>query len=368
MAFSLAKTLLRGGRALQISIAGLGLFLAGECFAQTSDPLDKKFQEAERLFWLDNWVAARELFSTCEAAYATSNPARAMLCKFSRLRADAEAKTSYAVVSETIDEDLKSDVALNHPEVRLRGLVVKATADLSINDPALSGQEWREVKSLAEALGLKGWAERAVCELSIVAYLQGDAAHAILFNNQAFEKAKQLGDVAGMIRALSLKGVGILELNAPDHAVPLFDQALDLAQKQPDVRFPLMAYMGKAQALERLGNDKESLILLQQAKQFVEKIGMNVYMADLSIALGERAIKRGLLKEAEQDFEEAEQFAARAKMPRPRAAALMHLIELESKAGDWLKARALIRPALEADRQLIDMQFYPKHLTLAAQI
>ena len=216
--------------------------------------LTDEFRQAERLFWLDNWVKARPLYADCEQGFAVSDAAKALICKFSRLRADAGTNLSYSTVSKTIARDLETDTARTHPEVRLRGLMVKATADLSIHDPVLSGDEWERVEELAHSLGQPGWEGRAKGELGIVAYLRGDTAKAVALNTESFETAKELHDVAGMIRAFSLKGVGLLECDAADQALSYFDQALDLAKANPDVRFPLMAYIGKAQAFASQGD------------------------------------------------------------------------------------------------------------------
>ena len=62
--------------------------------AQPND-LENKFNKADRLFKLDNWVQARDLYAECESSYAQNDPARAMISKFSRLRADAETRLSY---------------------------------------------------------------------------------------------------------------------------------------------------------------------------------------------------------------------------------------------------------------------------------
>src|SRR5947209_13209628 len=121
----------------------------GMAFSEPTARLRHEFQEAERLFWLDNWLKARNLYADCELGFARSDPAKAPICKFSRLRADAETNLSYYTVSKLIATDLEGQTARNSPETRLRGLIVKATADLSIHDPVLSGQEWEEVQRLA---------------------------------------------------------------------------------------------------------------------------------------------------------------------------------------------------------------------------
>jgi CHAT domain-containing protein len=296
------------------------------------------------------------------------DPAKAMNSKFSRLRADAETRLSYARVSQTIATDLASAVANDNPNVKLRGLIVKATADLSVHDPSLSGEEWQQVGDLARQMGDQFWGERAEGELGIVAYLHGETEKAVMLNTASFEKAKQIKDFAGMSRALSLKGVGLLERRGADGAMPFFDQALALARSHPDLRFPLMAYMGKAEALEEKGDETGSVQLLEEAKRFVDRIGMTVYRADLLSELGTRAEKLNRIEEAKQDFEDAATAAKNSQMPRPFAAATFHLAELYARQHDWTAAERLISRGLAADRELIDIQFYPQHLATAAKI
>ena len=89
--------------------------------------------------------------------------------------------------------------------MKLRGLVVKATADLSVHDPSLSGEEWQQVIDFARQIGDQFWEERAEGELGIVAYLQGETEKAVMLNSASFQKARQLKDVAGMVEFFRLK-------------------------------------------------------------------------------------------------------------------------------------------------------------------
>jgi hypothetical protein len=141
-----------GGFGGAAQVTALLLFSVDFSDAQ-SNALENKFNKAERFFKLDNWVEARALYAECEKAYADEDPAKAMISKFSRLRADAETRLSYAAVSHAIAADLNSPVALDNPTVKLRGLIVKATADLSVHDPSLSGKEWQQVQELAHQIG-----------------------------------------------------------------------------------------------------------------------------------------------------------------------------------------------------------------------
>jgi len=326
-------------------------------------------KEAERLFWLDNWVKARPLYVQCERDFQQRGDIKnALLAKFSRLRADSESVLSYPEVSRLLAEALKSIIVQTNPELRLRCLIVKATADLSINDPINSGHEWTEVLALAQQLGEQGWAERAQGELGIVAFLKGETAKAVELNETEYSAAKALNDVAGQIRSRSLKGVGLLEQGQVEAALPLLDEALALSKANPDVRFPLMAYMGKSQALEQQGNNRESRELLEEARGFVNGTNMSVYKADLLVALGNKAAKSKDVTSARKLYEQAAEAANRAGMPRPYADAMFHLTDLSVSAGDFLNAEHQVKEGLIADRKLIDMEYLPQHLATAAEI
>ena len=87
------------GDAAQVTVL---LLLSVDFSNSQSNYLENKFNKAERLFKLDNWVEARALYADCERAYADEDPAKAMISKFSRLRADAETRLSYEAVSHAI--------------------------------------------------------------------------------------------------------------------------------------------------------------------------------------------------------------------------------------------------------------------------
>ncbi len=329
----------------------------------------KMLKEAERLFWLDNWVKARPLYAQCERDFRQRGDVKnALLAKFSRLRADSESVLSYPEVSRLLAEDLTNPIVQKSPELRLRCLIVKATADLSINDPINSGREWAEALALAQQLREKGWEERADGELGIVAFLKGETAKAVELNERQYSAAKALNDVAGQIRSRSLKGVGLVEQGQYEAALPFLDQAIALSTANPDVRFPLMAYMGKSTALEHQGKNRESRDLLEEAQLFVDRTNMSVYKADLLVALGSKAARAKDVATARKYYEQAAAAAQKAGMPRPYADSMFHLTDLSVAAGDLHTAEHQVREGLIADRKLIDMEYLPQHLATAAEI
>jgi CHAT domain-containing protein len=332
-----------------------------------SDP-QVALKEAERFFALDNWNKARPLYRQCEDLYSSRGDRRnALFCKFGRLRADAETTLSYPEVARILAVDLLDPIMQRDPELRLRALVVKAAAELSINDPVRSGEEWEEALGIAQRLGDRRQVGRIQAELSIVAFLKGDPKTALVRINEAYKIARELKDIAGQIRVLSLRGVAALEQNAAAPAIPAFDQALELARANPDVRFPLMAYMGKSQALHKLGDEAGSMKLLDEARKFVELRNMSVYRADLLNALGARLQATDKTR-AEQLFREAAESALKAGMPRPYSEAMFRLTDLLIEAGDFRGARSTVEMGLKASRELVDMEFLPRHLAVAGNV
>ncbi len=323
--------------------------------------------EAERLFWLDNWVKARPLYYRAEKLFTASGDARnAALARISRLRADAD-RTSYPEATQQLAKELENPVVANDPQVRLRCLIVKATIDLSI-DPPSSAETWKEALHLAERLSEKRWIGRIQGELGIIAFLDGNSTEARSLMTQAIMTATANSDFAGQIRALSLIGVGLSELGEYDRSLRYFDQALELAKKNPEVRFPLMAHMGKAHSLDALGRSQEAREWLERAARFVEDTEMNVYKADVFQVLGENAFREKKYDVAITLLKEAIQSAQRFEMPRPRAAALLTLSRVYREVGELEKADECASEAVVASRQLVDMYVLPRHLASAAEI
>ncbi len=144
--------------------------------AQPEDP-NALMAEAERLYWLDNWVKARPLYERAEKLFEAKGDARnAALARISRLRADAD-RHSYPEASQQLAKELENPAVANDPHVRLRCLMVKATIDLSI-DPPSSADTWREALDLANTIGEARWVARIQGELGIIAFLEGNSTEA----------------------------------------------------------------------------------------------------------------------------------------------------------------------------------------------
>src|SRR5262249_49142611 len=320
-----------------------------------------------RLFWLDNWLKARDSFAEAEKLFTARGDERnALYAKVSLLRADAD-RVGYPGISAYLSDQLNTPLVQRDGKLRLRCLVIKGAIDLSI-DPPSSSVTWNEALKLAEELSEKGWVERAQLELTVIAFLDGRTTDAQSLLTKGMTSATLQGDIAGQVRGHSLAAVGLLELGDNDRALRYSDQALSLAAQNPDLRFPLMAHMAKASALDGLHRPAEAQAFLDRVLAFVNASNMSVYKPDILIALGEREAKENQRDEAIQNFDEAVRSAAAVGMPRPQAAALFQLSKLYLAAGDLVAAEERVTAGLTASRELVDMYVLPQHLASAAEV
>jgi tetratricopeptide (TPR) repeat protein len=221
----------------KIAVAAAFALTARLC-AQTGSA---DFAAAERLFRLDNYSKARPFWIRAEEEFnAGHNDVKATYARVSRLRGDSETILSYPAVSQEMARLLDTPLVRANSDLRLRCLVVKGTADLSSKDPESSGRVFDEALHVAEDLHDRFWIGRVTGELAVTAFLKGDTAKAVELNVRAFNIAKSLNDVQGEIRQKSLEGVGLLEQQRYDDALIRFNDALNFARSEPDVRFPLM--------------------------------------------------------------------------------------------------------------------------------
>src|SRR5690349_1191999 len=95
----------------------LGLFALASLLRAQSPDTD--FNQAERLFRLDNYAKARPLWIRAEQSFRThGNQVKALWAHVSRLRGDSETVLSYPIVSREVASLLDTSTIRNHPELR----------------------------------------------------------------------------------------------------------------------------------------------------------------------------------------------------------------------------------------------------------
>src|SRR5437762_43643 len=268
----------------RLGLALAAIFLCSPAFAQTADP-QSLVGEAERLVWLRAWTKAEPLFSEAERAFAARGDTRnALYAEINALRGNLP-RLPVPEVSSRLAEHLEDPLVVADDHLRLRTLIIKAETDEDL-DPSLAEQSWSEALTLAERLGEAGWANRARGELGLVAFLLGDINNAIIRLGQAMKVAETSGDVASLVRWLTLFGHGYVQLDRSEQALDFYDRALKLASTVPELQFPLMTYLGKGNAFARLGRFEEAKRVLADALTVAERQGAYGYQAELVLQQG----------------------------------------------------------------------------------
>src|SRR3989441_4835642 len=237
--------------ALRVGLGLLGCAVASLAEGQASGPANL-LVEADRLAWLRVWTRAEPLYARAREEFATVGDKRnALYAEVSQLRGQLP-RLAVPDVSERLSASLDDPLVHGDERLRLRVLVIKGETDEDL-DPSLSRRSWTEALAVAEKLGDAGWANRARAELGLVAFLQGDTNTAIVNLGHAIKIAETTGDTSSLVRWLTLFGHGHVERGQPEQALDFYERALKVAQTVRELQVPVMTFLGKADALVRLG-------------------------------------------------------------------------------------------------------------------
>jgi tetratricopeptide (TPR) repeat protein len=249
-----------------------------------ADP-EALLNEADRLAWLRAWPEAEPVFTEAQRLFAARGDDRnALYAEVGALRGRLP-RMPVPEASAKLAQYLEMPVVRGDDRLRLRVLTVKGDTDVDL-DPALAGVAWREALVIAERLGDAAWANRARGELGLVAFLQGDVGASVIGLGQAVKVAQTNGDVASLVRWLTLFGHGYVQLGRPQEALDFYDRALRTAASVPELQFPVMTYVGKSNALIRLGRLDEADAILDQATPVTARAGARGYQAQLLMQRG----------------------------------------------------------------------------------
>lgn len=270
--------------------AAFSLAIVGNIARQASDP-EALLKEADRLGWLRAWTQAEPIFLEAQKVFTARGDERnALYAEVSALRGRLP-RMSVPEASAQLAEYLERPLVRADDRLRLRVLTIKGDTDVDL-DPGLAGESWREAGALAEKLGDAALANRAKGELGLIAFLLGDVGASVVGLGQAVKVAQSNGDVSSLVRWLTLFGHGYVQLGRPQEALDFYDRALKAAAAVPELQFPVMTYVGKSNALIKLGRVDEADAIVSQAVGKAAEAGSRGYQAQLLMQRGMIANQR----------------------------------------------------------------------------
>lgn len=342
------------------------VLLYSPAFAQTADP-QSLVAEGERLVWLRAWTKAEPLFSEAERGFAARGDKRnALYAAINALRGQLP-RLPVPEVSQRLADHLEDPLVLADDRLKLRTLIIKGETDEDL-DPSLAEQSWNEALTLAQRLGEAGWANRARGELGLVAFLLGDINNAVIRLGQAMKVAEANGDVASLVRWMTLFGHGYVQLDRSEQALDFYDRALKLASTVRELQFPLMTYLGKGNALARLARLEESKRVLADAFAVAEREGAYGYQAELVLQQGLISYQQKDTPQALELLSRATELARKAGGNRILAEIALELARIQRENRRLTDATTTLGAGIETARRMGERLLLPRLLAELAEV
>src|SRR5580704_3865230 len=206
-------------------------------FMDAQQPQPKELlARAVHLSDLYNWDDAGPLFADAERLFVGDGDQRnALYAKLGRIRSNIDRdQQTLPTVAAQLEEALDDDPLLqNDKELRMFCFIVKGDIDTETNTGAMK-QDWVQVQTLAKELGNRKWQYRALAQLGIAAFYDGDLDTARKDAGGALVAATTAGDVGAQIRILTILATGLNETMMYEQALALVDNAIKIATATPD--------------------------------------------------------------------------------------------------------------------------------------
>jgi tetratricopeptide (TPR) repeat protein len=189
---------------------------------------------------LYNWDDAGKDFADSERLFRAAGDQRnALYARLGKIRSTVDQLSLPATAAELSSELENNPLLQSDKELRLFCLIVKGDIDSEIGGAAMR-EDWERVTALARELDDKKWQYRALAELGIAAFYDGDLATAGKNVATALALATKNGDVAAQVRFLTTLGIGLREAHNYEEALAYCEKALKIASTIPDFGYPFL--------------------------------------------------------------------------------------------------------------------------------
>jgi tetratricopeptide (TPR) repeat protein len=333
--------------------------------AQT-DPMTL-LQEADRLAWMKAWTKAAPVFTEAQHLFeARGDHRNALYAEINLVRTELP-RLAVPEASQRLSAYLDDPLVQTDDGLRLRCLIIKGETDEDL-DPTLADASWREALTIAERLGDAGWANRAHGEIGVVAFQLGDVNTSIVELGRAMNVARTTGDMPSLVRWLTLFGTGYVQLGQFEQALDFYDQALKAAASIPGLQFPVMTYVGKADALIKLHRSAEAEDLLRASLVVAEREGALGYQAQLAVKQAEIDLGRGQLDVALTQLLNAADLARQSGGNRLIAEIDLEISALQQRLHRPAEADLALQEGIGAARRQAEQFLLPRLLAERADL
>ncbi len=325
-------------------------------------------QRALYLADLYNWREAGPHFESAVSALKQSGDKRsALFAELGEIRATVDTK-NLPLTSLALEKRLGTDLLLKRDkQLRLFCLAIKGDIDRELN-AGVARRDWEEVRLIAVALKDAHWQNRALAEIGISAFYEGDLQTARKNVGTAVEVAERIHDIAAQARYTTVLGMALTQAGQAGQALPYFDRAIQLAQSIPDSGFPSLAYHSRLQALINLGQYDHAQSLADDLlirHQSMQSLGPTADILFLSARIGfARGNTNGAIAELEKSVAMFRSVGLQQVAMEPEAM----LAEIYRKQGSLEKAEHYALEAVGSARASGDKWAIPDLFRTLAEI
>jgi len=325
-------------------------------------------QHALHLADLYNWSDAAEDFGDAENLFLASGDQRnALYARLGKIRSSADQR-SLPVLSVQLAEELDTNPLLQTDKpLRMFCLIVKGDIDGEIDSRAMR-DDWEQVHALARELGDSKWQNRALAQLGLAAFYEGDLATARTNVAAALMVATASSDVGAQIRYLTVVGTGLVATGMTEQAPPYFDKALKIAAATPDSGYQFSTNEGRLDMLIRLGQPDNAQRLADDLLIHAQQTHRAEHEADALEAMARIARTRHDDKTALSALEHAVSLAEAGGFVRELTDAQSQLEDLYREQGEIAKAEHFAKLVAESTQASGRTWSVPQRLQTLAEL
>ncbi|HJT71307.1 MAG TPA: CHAT domain-containing protein [Terriglobales bacterium] len=347
----------------------LMLFYGKTIKSQTPDA-HAALQNALRLADLYNWADAAPDFSRAQQLFTEEGDRRnALYARLGLIRATIE-RNQGALPEES--EQLATELAGNpllrsDKQLRMFAFIVKGDLDTETNSGAMR-TDWQAVEQLARQSGDQKWQHRALAQLGIAAFYDGDLDSARKDVGTALQLATEDRDAAGQIRCLTILAYGLIQTKAYEQALAFVDNATELAKRTPDVGFQYTAEELRVQALLGLQQFDHAQWANDELLSRAHEAHRGAHEATALALRAQIAAARKNAPAALDSLQEAIEIGKAEGLTRFLAEVYGSAADLYRQAGDLKTAQQFAESAAQASQESGDFWGAPQRLMAVAEL
>jgi CHAT domain-containing protein len=320
---------------------------------------------ADTLAWGNRWADALPLYQKAQQLYTNQHePSKALYAQVSQIPPNES--VSVPATLWALTQDLARSEATN-PETRLRILTIRGMLETNY-DASEARSTWQDVAALAIKLHHYELATRATGEQGIAAFILGDTETAKRQVLRAWGLSKVENDPAATVRYASVFGAGLVQIHRYKEALTPLNQAIKIAQSNPEIAYPTIAIYAKIDALTGLHQYEEAIALANASLARLQGTPHDAHKSQVYLSRGTINKERGDWNAAIADYQQSVDFSSKISNRGITDAGGL-LAQAYQHDGNLPDALAAINRAIDANTKIPDeLYLVPRNLAIKAEI